>query len=255
MIKRIFFMGRRSSPGRPRGCSESFPVYKKRGGMKNVLIGFIVLVLLPGVCLAADKMELKNETERINYSVGYQVGGDFKRQGWKLNPELLVQGIRDALENADPLMSPEQMNATLVNLKKKLVADQQVTAKQVDVAFLAENARKEGVIVLPSGVQYKVVKGGTGKQPTLKDSVTIRYRVGRVDGKEIATGYPDSKPKTYPLGKALPGLQEVLKLMKEGSVWQIVLPPGPALGARGEALENAGVLIYELELVSVQSGE
>ncbi len=222
--------------------------------MKRVLVGFIGMVLLPVVCLAADKVELKNETEKINYSVGYQIGGDFRRQGMELNSEILAQGIRDALENADPLMPPEQMKATLVNLKKKLLADQQVTAKQAGAAFIAENAKKEGVIVLPSGVQYKVLRDGDGRKPTFKDIVTIKYRVSRVDGKEIAAGYPDSKPKTYPLAKALPGLQEVLPLMKEGSVWQIVLPPGRALGARGEALENAGVLIYEMELVSVQPG-
>ena len=223
--------------------------------MKNVLMGFMGLVLLPGVCLAADKMELKNETDRINYSVGYQIGGDFKSQGVELNPEVLVQGIQDALKKNEPLLSQEQMNATLVDLKKKLVTHQQVMGKQADAAFLAENAKKEGVIVLPSGVQYKVLRDGGGRKPILKDNVTIKYRVSRVDGKEIATGYPDSKPKTYPLEKALPGLQEVLQLMKEGSICQIILPPRRAAGARGETLENAGVLIYVLELVSVQPGE
>jgi FKBP-type peptidyl-prolyl cis-trans isomerase FklB len=222
--------------------------------MKKALMGYLCIMLIPGVCLAEGKVELKNETDRINYSIGYQIGGDFQRQGWELHPEMLTQGIRDAIERADPLISPEQMNATLSNLKKKLVADQRGPSKQADAVFLKENERKEGVVVLPSGVQYKVVKDGNGKHPALNDSVTIRYRVSRIDGQAISTDYPDSKPKTYPLKKALPGLQEVLQLMKEGSVWQIVLPPGPALGTRGEALENAGVLVYQLELVSVQSG-
>jgi FKBP-type peptidyl-prolyl cis-trans isomerase FklB len=134
------------------------------------------------------------------------------------------------------------------------VTHQQVTAKQADAAFLAENAKKEGVITLPSGVQYKVLREGIGRKPILKDNVTIKYRVSRVDGKEISTGYADTKPKTYPLEKALPGLQEVLQLMKEGSICRIILPPGRAPAGRGEALENAGVLIYEMELVSVQPG-
>ena len=168
---------------------------------------------------------------------------------------MLLQGIRDAVNRANPLMSPEQMSTTLVNLKKKLEADQQTKAKEADAAFLAENSKKEGVVVLPSGVQYKVIKNGTGKQPTLKDSVVIQYQVSRIDGQKAVPINPDNKPKTYPLEKALPGLQEVLQLMKEGSIWQIVLPPGPALGTRGEALERAGVLVYELELVSVQDGK
>jgi FKBP-type peptidyl-prolyl cis-trans isomerase FklB len=223
--------------------------------MKNVFIKIIGLVLLPGVCLAADKMELKSEAERISYSVGYQIGGDFKSQGVELNPEVLIQGIQDALKTNEPLLSREKMNAILVDLKKKILIHQQVMAKQADAAFLVENARKEGVIILPSGVQYKVLRDGGGKKPVLKDNVTIKYRVSQVDGKEIATGPPDSKPKTYPLEKALPGLQEVLQLMKEGSICQIILPPGRAPGGRGEGLQNAGVLIYELELVSVQPGE
>ena len=89
----------------------------------------------------------------------------------------------------------------------------------------------------------------------MKDDVTIKYRVNRIDGREIATGYPDAALRTYPLKKAIPGLKEVLLLMREGAVWQVVLPPGPALGSRGEALEGTGVLVYELELVSVQPGK
>ena len=223
--------------------------------MKKIIMGCLFVVLIHGLCLAESKVVPNNETDRINYSIGYQIGGDFQRQGWKLNSEMLTQGIRDAVENADPLISPEQMNTTLVSLKKKLVAGQQGSFKQAGAAFLTENAVKEGVVVLPSGVQYKVFKDGAGKQPSLNDSVTIRYRVSRVDGQAISTDYPSSKPKTYPLKKALPGLQEVLQLMKEGSVWQVVIPPGPALGTTGEALENAGVLLYQLELVSVQAGK
>jgi len=224
--------------------------------MKRVwAAGFLGVLLVSGACLAADKMELKDETDRINYSIGYQIGGDFLRQGWKINPEILNQGIRDAVDRNSPLMSPEQMNAILVSMKKKLVADQKEAAQKADAAFLAENAKKEGVIVLPSGVQYKVIKEGTGNKPTLSDNVTIRYRVSRAGGQELATGSPTTEPKTYPIKKALPGLQEALQLMKEGSTWQIVLPPGPALGTQGEAMENMGVLVYELELISVQSGK
>ena len=222
--------------------------------MKKILMGCICAALIPGICLAEGKVDPTNETERMNYSVGYQIGGDFQRQGWKLNPELVTRGIRDAIEKADPLLTPEQMNATLAGMKKKVVADQKEASRQADATFLKENQGKEGVVVLPNGVQYKVIKDGTGKQPTLNDSVTIRYRVSRVDGQAASPGPPDGPPKTYPLKKALPGLREVMQLMKEGSVWQVVLPPGPALGTPGEALEKGGVLLYQLELVSVQSG-
>jgi len=227
----------------------------------NVLIGFVGLVLLPGVCLAADKVELKTEAERINYSVGYQIGGDFKAQGVELSPEVLVRGIQDALKKSEPLLSQEQMNTTLSNLKKKIVADQQALEKkaaaknrQASAAFLAENAKRKGVTVLPSGVQYKVLKEGAGKKPTLKDEVKIHYRITQVDGKELGSTYVGGKPRTSPLAKAIPGLQEVLPLMAEGAKWQIVLPTGAAAGGR-DPLDDMGVLIYELELLSVIPGK
>lgn len=224
--------------------------------MKTILIGFACLLLLPGVCPAQDKVELKSDTDKINYSVGYQIGGDFKAQGVELSPELLVQGIKDALKKNAPLMTQEQMNTILVNLKKKIVADQQKQEKQkaeesrkASADFLKMNATQKGVTVLPSGVQYKVLKPGAGKKPTLQDNITISYRVTRIDGKEIARTDPGS-PKTYPVAKALPGLQEVLPLMAEGAKWEIVLPTATASGGR-DPLDDMGVMIYELELVSI----
>lgn len=222
----------------------------------KVFSGILGLILLPGFCLAAGKMELKNEAEKINYSLGYQIGGDFKAQGVELTPDVLVQGIRDALSKNEPLLSREQMNATLISLKKKVVADQQQQEKQAaaenrkaSADFLKENAKLTGVTVLPSGVQYKVLKAGSGKKPTLQDSITINYRVTRTDGKEIATT-DANEPKTYPVAKAVPGLQEVLPLMAEGAKWQIALPTATASGGR-DPLDDMGVMIYELELISV----
>lgn len=231
------------------------PIEKFRA-LKCALLGFTGLVLLPGMCLAADKVELNSEVEKINYSVGYQIGGDFKAQGIELAPDILIQGIRDALAKATPLMTQEQMNTTLINLKKKIVADQQRQDKQAaeenrkaSAAFLKEHAKQKGVTVLPSGVQYKVLKAGSGKKPTLKDSISINYRVTRVDGKEIARTDANT-PRSYPVAKAIPGLQEVLPLMEEGAKWEVVLPTAKAAGGR-DPLDDMGVIIYELELVSV----
>lgn len=227
-------------------------------GLRCSVIGVLGLLLLPGVCMAAEKTELKSEAEKINYSVGYQIGGDFKAQGIELTPDLLVQGLRDALSKNEPLLSREQMNSTLVGLKKKVVADQQRLEKQTaeenrkaGADFLKENAAQKGVTVLPSGVQYKVLRAGSGKKPTLQDSVVIAYRASRVDGREIAGTDADS-PKTYPVAKAIPGLQEVLPLMEEGAKWQIVIPMATAGGGR-EPLDDLGIVIYEMELISVHT--
>ena len=212
-----------------------------------VILSFVLLSVLSSVAAPVD---LSTEAEKASYSVGYQVGGDFQRQGWEINPDALVQGLRDAISISTPRLSPEEMNATLVNLKKRLVAEQQEARKQVDAAFLAANAKKEGVTVLPNGVQYSILRAGSGKKPSMQESVTILYRVTRSDGKEISSTEP-GKPKTYPLAKAVPGLQEALQLMAEGAKWQIIIPPGLAAGERNP-LADAGVVIYDLELVSVQ---
>lgn len=228
---------------------------EKKRGLKSAVLGFLSLVLLPCVCLAADKAKL-SETEKINYSVGYQIGGDFKAQGVELAPDVLVRGIQDALNKNEPLLSQEQMNTTLIGLKKKVVADQQRLEKQAaaenrkaSAAFLKENAAQKGVTVLPSGVQYKVLKAGSGKKPTLKDSIAIKYRATRPDGKEIASTDTNT-PKSYLVAQAIPGLQEVLPLMAEGAKWQIVLPAATAAGGR-DPLDDMGIMIYEMELVSV----
>lgn len=221
--------------------------------LQRLISGVSGVFLLVTVCQADSGKELKDELSRINYSIGYQIGGDFKNQGWKLKSDLLLQGIRDAEAGTTPLLSSEQMKATLVAVKNKLTSDQLTDSKKKDSAFLVENAATKGVVVLPSGVQYSVIRDGKGKMPTLKDSVTIRYQVNRVDNRAITVNLADSQPKTYQMTKALPGLQEVLKLMKEGSIWRVVMPPGRTVGSKGEALENVGVLIYTLELVSVKS--
>lgn len=225
--------------------------------LKRVAFVILVLVLaiLPISVLAAPPAELSSEVGRINYSIGYQVGSDFVNEGWTFDVDRFVQGVRAALESATPALPAEEMNKTLSDLKKKVVASQATSAKESDSAFLAQHAKGEGVVILPSGVRYKVLRAGEGKMPTLKDSVTIQYKVRKAGGPEIATSYPESKPRTYELSKALPGLQEALLLMKEGSRWEIILPPGPAVGNKGEGLETAGVLVYDLELVSVQSGK
>ena len=227
--------------------------------MQKYIAAFLGLLLLSGLGLAAEKKELKNETERINYSVGYQIGGDFVSQGVELDPDALVQGMQTAIKKNKPLLSQEQMNATLVQLKKKIVADQQSAEKKAaaenrksSAAFLAENAKQKGVTVLPSGVQYKIIKEGSGKKPTLKDDVKVHYRMTSVDGKELGNTYVGGKPRTYSVSKAIPGLQQVLPLMAEGAKWQIVLPSATKAGG-GNPLDDMGALIYELELLTVKT--
>jgi len=225
--------------------------------MKYPALLFLGMTFITPSFLAAKETELKNQDDKISYSVGYQVGGDFKNQGVGLSSEALIRGIEDALAGGKPLMSEEEMRTTLIGLKKKIVDEQVAKNKQEaarfqeeGTAFLVANAKKEGVVVLPSGLQYKVIKDGTGKKPTPEDRVTVNYRGTRIDGKEFSSTYRTGKPDTIELAKVIPGWQEALPMMAEGAKWELYIPSSLAFQEHGP-LEGHTV-IYEVELLTVE---
>ena len=220
----------------------------------------LVVVFLSGVCLAGDKPEIKDEKGKINYSIGYQIGGDFKRQGIDLEPDLIVKGIQDALAESKPLMTPQEMRKTLVDLKEKIVADQrkqQEDHAQKNLAegkaFLAKNAKKKGVKTLPSGLQYKVIEKGNGTSPKKTDSVTVDYRGTLIDGTEFDSSYKRGKPATFRVDGVIAGWTEALQLMKPGAKWQLFIPAKMAYGVRGAGprIEPNSTLIFEVKLIKV----
>ena len=206
--------------------------------------------------MAADALDFEDQTTRVNYSLGYQIGGDFKRQGVEMNAEAVVQGIRDALSEAKPQMDPAAMNETLIELKRKVVAEQQERRKKTEYArlaagkkFLEENASKEGVITTDSGLQYKIVKEGSGKSPGSQDQVTVHYKGTLIDGKEFDSSYKKDEPASFRLDGVIKGWSEGLQLMKEGGKSQLFVPAELAYGNRGP-LGNY-TLIFDVELISV----
>ncbi|MGB7971555.1 MAG: FKBP-type peptidyl-prolyl cis-trans isomerase [Candidatus Deferrimicrobiaceae bacterium] len=220
----------------------------------------LVFVFLSGVCLAGDKPEIKDEKGKINYSIGYQIGGDFKRQGIDLDPDLIVKGIQDALSESKPLMTPQEMRKTLVDLKTKIVADQRKQQKEQaqknlaeGKAFLAKNAKKKGVKTLPSGLQYKVIEKGNGTSPKKTDSVTVNYRGTLIDGTEFDSSYKRGKPATFRVDGVIAGWTEALQLMKPGAKWQLFIPANLAYGERGAGprIGPNSALIFEVELTKV----
>lgn len=212
-----------------------------------------LVVLLCGACSSPATIGLKDEADKINYSVGYQIGGDFKDQGVEARPDAATQGIRDAVNNTPPLMSKGEMDATLISLKKKIVSEQRSRETKAGADFLARNAKQKDVTVLPSGIQYKVLRPGTGAKPTLTDKVKVHYRISKIDGTELGSTYVGGKPRWLSMSSALPGLQEVLQLMEEGAKWQVALPTRTASGGR-EPMDDMGVLVYEIELLSIKPG-
>jgi len=229
--------------------------------MKNTLIMSVGVVLLTGLCTACDKTDLNTENDRVNYSVGYQIGGDFKRQAVELSPQALVQGIEDALGDSEPLMTQEEIRTTLVNLKKRIVAAQRekaalaVTEDRARAeAFMTENANKEGVTVLPSGLQYKVMHEGSGATPGATDKVTVHYRGTLLDGTEFDSSYSRNKPASFGVNRVIPGWTEALQLMQEGDKWQLFIPSKLGYAERGAGkIPPNSTLIFEVELLSVNT--
>jgi len=224
---------------------------------KTVNIIFLSCILLLNVRITgAQELDFKNDTTRINYSLGYQIGGDFMRQGVDMDADAVVQGIQDALAGNDPQMTLPEMRQTLVMLKNKIMADQkkrqQVEEKEhlaEGKTFLEQNGKKEDVVTLPSGLQYRIVRQGDGKSPGPDDKVTVHYRGTLIDGKEFDSSYKRNEPASFALNGVIKGWSEGLQLMKEGSRWQLFIPPDLAYNDRGPLANQT--LIFEVELVSV----
>jgi len=230
--------------------------------MKYTLLMAVGVVLLTSGCTKGEKLDLKTENDRLNYSVGHQIGGDFKRQEVELNPQVLVQGIKDALEGTEPLMTSNEIRTTVMGLKKRIMAAQQQKSAQPaaqntkEKAFLAENATKDGVKTLPSGLQYKIMNEGSGATPSATDKVTVHYRGTLVDGSEFDSSYSRNKPATFNVNRVIPGWIEALQLMQEGDKWQLFIPAKLGYGGRGagKKIPPNSTLIFEVELLSVNTG-
>jgi FKBP-type peptidyl-prolyl cis-trans isomerase FklB len=213
-----------------------------------------------GLCAWAvqgQSIELKSDADRVAYSLGYQIGGELKGQSDAFNPAIVLKGMEDAASGAQPLLSPEQIRSSLADLKRRILtqaqAQRQEALKKVveeGQAFLAENAKKDGVITLPSGLQYKVIEPGTGKSPGLEDSVTVDYRGTFVDGSEFDSSYKRGEPTTFPVKGVIPGWVEALQLMQEGAHWQVFIPSELAYGNRGKMAGRT--LIFDVTLKAVQ---
>ena len=209
---------------------------------------------------AGDAQPLADENARINYSVGYQVGGDFERQGVELDPEIVARGVADALTGAEPLMTPAEMNKELTALQQRVTAARKANAARAAAeqraageAFLEENKSKEGVQVTDSGLQYKILEPGTGRQPGPTDKVRVNYRGTRIDGTEFDSSYKRGKPAEFGLDGVIKGWTEGLQLMKEGGKAQFFIPPELAYGDKGR-LGNQ-TLIFDVELIAVLEPE
>ncbi|AMV73259.1 macrophage infectivity potentiator Mip [Desulfuromonas carbonis] len=215
-----------------------------------IFTGGLLMFLVP-LALAAEPATQPDEMDRINYSLGYQIGGDLKQQQVDIREQMLLQGMRDAMQGEPTLLTQDEMKQVLVALKKKVLKQQGVQREQTlreGRDFLVANAKREGVVALPSGLQYQVLVPGQGKQPGPDDRVRVEYRGMRLDGQEFDRS-AEGAPVEFSLSQVIPGWREALPLMAEGAKWKLFVPPDLAFGERGPLADQT--VIFEVKLVKV----
>lgn len=215
-----------------------------------------LLLLVFGSPLALAKAPT-TEREKLGYTVGHQLGQTLRNDKDKLDVEALIQGLRDQLTGAKPALTAEQMTAVAQAYQKQVLAQRQaLAAKNAKAAtdFLATNAKRPGVVVLPSGLQYESLKKGAGATPTVQDAVRVHYRGTLRDGTEFDSSYKRGTPTVLPVGRVVPGWREALTRMKVGDRWKLYVPPALAYGEKGAPgrLGPNELLVFEVELLGIE---
>lgn len=196
------------------------------------------------------------EKEQFSYAIGFQIGQGFKRDNLAIDTTTMSQAINDVLNGTAPQLSTAEMRAAMEAQQKKVMAaraSQGQAAKKKGDDFLADNKKKAGVITRDSGLQYKVLLSGKGKQPKATDSITAHYRGTLINGTEFDSSYKRKSAATFKVNQVVKGWQEVLPLMHEGDKWQVFIPSELAYGERGtgSTIGPNEALIFEIELLKV----
>jgi FKBP-type peptidyl-prolyl cis-trans isomerase FklB len=228
--------------------------------MKYILATILTIGILAGPCLGQETAQLNDQKDKESYSLGYQFGQSLKAQGLDINMDVYASGIRDALRGAKPLLSQEEINKAVSEVQARGLAGRQKEMKGMaeknlseGKAFMEANKKKEGVITLPSGLEYKVLREGTGRTPRSIDQVTINYIGSFIGGTEFDNTYKRGAPLTIKVDQIIPGWKEALLSMKEGSKWLLFIPPELAYGDRAVGpIPPNSTLVLEVEMISIK---
>lgn len=239
------------------------------------LIGLSILLLGLFACDKCSKMgsgtvssgDLKTEVEKVSYILGYSTGKSFAEQSVDVNMDIFVKGFKEGLakDGKAPAMTEDQMRevmtsyrTTLMEKRKKESEESGKKNQKEGEEFLTKNKAKEGVVTLPSGLQYKIIKAGTGAKASKEDSVTVEYTGTLLDGKTFDSTKTRGKPATFSVGTTIPGMSEALMLMPAGSTWELYIPANLGYGTQGagSAIGPNQVLVFNVELLSItKAGE
>lgn len=229
--------------------------------MKKHNLLFLLLTVLALSCVAEEKALLIDDTAKINYSVGYRIGSDFRYQEIEIRPEAVIQGIEDALKENQSQMTAAEMKQVMVDLGKSLAEKKRQLRKArleqlqaQSTAFHQTNSKKPGITTTESGLQFRILEQGHGKQPTADDRVLVHYSGKLLNGTVFDSSLNRGKPASFRVNRVIKGWTEALQLMKTGDRWQLYIPPELAYGEKGSPpkIPPHSTLIFDVELISIE---
>jgi len=230
--------------------------------MKKIYLFIFLLVVASAGNISAQNKDIKfkNIVDSVSYIIGYDLGKNFKTQGIEINSDILLAGILQGMTQAKQLITDQESEKVLavyvaqINEKKQAAQQDQISkTKQAGEAFLLANKKKAGVITTASGLQYKVIRAGTGASPKLTDKVMVHYAGRLIDGTKFDASYDRGTPAEFPVNGVIQGWQEGLQLMKEGGKYELYIPSDLGYGdsGAGDKIPGGSVLIFEVELIKV----
>lgn len=240
--------------------------------MRLFFICLTVALLLAGpaaVSFAQDEkpanepVKLETEEQKLSYAFGMQIASALKAQNTEIDLDIFIQAVRDAMSGGETAMTENEVRELLMRIQQEQAqaaqAQMQAAAEEnlaKAKAFLDANAKEEGVVVLDSGLQYKIIKEGTGRTPGPQDEVKTHYTGTLIDGSEFDSSFKRGEPARFPVHRVIPGWTEALQLMKEGAKWRLWVPPDLAYGPRqtGPNIPPNSALIFDIELIEVIGG-
>ncbi len=214
----------------------------------------ISLMLSQGLAQTTVLPKPQTQAKKWSYIIGTDIGRRLKQQKFDLDLKYLFMGIEDSINGKESRLTQEEIEEALKSLQKKMMTKVSEENLKKGLAYLAENAKKEGVITTKSGLQYEILRAGTGAIPKSTDTVEVHYKGTLIDGKEFDSSYRADKPAIFPVTGVIPGWVEALQLMRKGAKWKLVIPSHLAYGDKpaGRMIGPNSTLIFEVELIDIK---
>ncbi len=218
----------------------------------------IMAAVLAVGAASAQAAELKSDTQKFSYALGFQLGNTIKREAGDVDVKVISEAIADVLAGKQPQLSMDDMQAAFNKRRDEQQASRKADGEKnlkAGEEFLKANKKKSGITETASGIQYKVIKAGDGKQPGPTDTVSVHYTGTLIDGKEFDSSVKRGKPVSFALNRVIKGWQEILPMMKVGSKWQVFIPAKLAYGeaGAGDIIGPNSTLVFDIELLEIQA--